>query len=807
MKKTSVYIQKPDLSFYHKNSEVSYDPTNKFYQVTFPYDFEKEFYDFIESFTNLLFTESKPKDFGALPKDRNMTDFYFDLLSEFGGLSWDSYNKWYFDKKVKFHEKTKKIIVNSIIQSKYLGINDLEFFTWVSLITFYSLFVEDYFHKHFEKFNIIKETLFYFIGEILFIILQEIYDDEEIDALRIEKTGRDKKKIGPLLSKYTVIFNDVASISHVEKMMFDLDKDIFIDRTILNRVLQAFDVVVRNTRNFVLQDKLRNIISDMVNIRIMLANKRDRKIFIKVIRDDKDFFERLIVKYERKRISSVIRELVSEVGNCNLVNVIRNDEVIEDIFYDKKVFISMIKMLNDINNKKSKELKRYIYYSLDRFKRSRNRFFNILSAKEFEKIIVNVLENTSFFLKIIFNYFHIRDKFGRKSSYSDEISGIKILRQSEIKMVKDDKTGKENMSCVMIPIDQKTRIENMYMEGNVFYIRQDDFMYPGPEENVRQKKFFMFADLRNSTETTMKLSKDTAGFLTPYLNTVYKVSKENKGNEIYFAGDGYAAHFVSIIDCIRAAYIIHQEFAKLRREAEEKIRQKEKLLYKKLLSAEVITSDLKYNKGGFDRKKMDQEEMDCLSIIESNNGQHIEMAIRQISEIYSMPKVEIGIGITFGELFLAVIGEENVRFNVVLSPSLTQAARLSGSNADVKLYVEKLYGVKHLPRRVYINEKKLFNQGIVITTEVFNQLKTEAEIGIIEKERIGLSFNVLYYYDKGLGRHISMSKLEQGIQLKGIEDDVEIIEVFTPATEMDNFINNWLKQNSKNKTSNSIVHE
>ncbi len=795
MKKTPVYIQKPDLNFYHKNSEISYDPTNKFYQVTFPYDFEKEFYDFIESFTSLLFDESRIKDFGALTKDKNMTDFYFDLVSEFGKLSWDNYNQWYFNQKVKFQERIKKIIVNSIIQSKTLEIKDLEFFTWLSMVTFCSVFIEDYFHKHFERFNIIKETLIYFIGEILFIILREIYDDEEIDALRIEKTGLNKRKIEPLISKYTVIYNDVASISHIEKMLFDYDNDIFIDRVILNKILQAFSIIVKNTHNFILQDKLRNIASDMVNIRIMLSNKKDRKLFIKLIRDDKEFFERLIVKYEKDRILSIIRDIICEVGNCDLINVIKSDEIIDDIFYDRKIFSNLIKMLNEIDNKRSRELKKYIYYSQDKFKRSRNRFFNILSAKEFEKIITGTLENVAFYLKILFNYFFIRDKFGRKSSYSDELSGIKILRQGEIKLVKDNETGKENMAYVMIPVDRKTRIENMYMEGNVFYMRHDDFMYPGIEENTRRKKFFMFADLRNSTETTMKLTKDTAGFLTPYLNTVYKVSKENRGAEIYFAGDGYAAHFVSIVDCLRAAYIIHREFAKLRREAEEKVRQKEKLLCKKLLSAEVITKELKFNKDGFDRKKLDQEELDCLNIIESNNGQHIEMAIRKISEIYSMPKVEIGIGITYGELFLAVIGEEDVRFNIVLSPSLTQAARLSGSNADVKLYVEKLYGVKHLPRRVYINEKKLFNQGVVITTDVLNQLKTEVEIGIIEKERIGLSYNVLYYFDKELGRNIAMSKLEQGIQLKGIEGDVEIIEVFTPATEVDDFINDWIKKN------------
>jgi len=794
MKKTPVYIQKPDLSFYHKNSEISYDPTNKFYQVTFPYDFEKEFYDFIEGFANLLFTESKPKDFGALPKDKNMTDFYFDLLTEFGGLPWDAYNLWYYDKKTKFQEKIKKIIINSIVESKKLGIKDLEFFTWVSLVTFFSLFIEDYFHKHFEKFNIIKETLFYFLGEILYIILQEIYNDEEIDALRIEKTGQDKRKIDPLLNKYSVIYNDIASISHIEKMMIDMDVDIFVDRTIINKILHIFEFVIKNNNNIVLQDKLRNIISDMSNIRTILSNKKDRKLFIKLIRSDKDFLEKLIIKSEKKHILSLIRELVCEIGSCNLINVIRNDEVIEDIYYDKRIYLQLIRILKEIDNKKSKYLIRYMFDSIDRVKRSRNRFFNILGAKEFEKIIISVLENVSLFHKIIFNYFCLRDKYGRKSSYSDELSGIKILRQSEIKAVRDAETNMDIMVCETIPINQKTRIENIYMEGNVFYIRYDGSFYPGGDENVRKKKFFMFADLRNSTETTMKLTKDTAGFLTPYLSTVYKVSKENNGNEIYFAGDGYAAHFSSVTDCIRAAYIIHREFAKLRREAEEKIKQKEKLLFKNLTEKKIITSDLKYDKTKTKQQSLTQEEIDCLSMIEANNGQHIDVAIRRIAEEYSMPKVEIGVGITYGELFLAVIGEGNVQFNIVLSPSLTQAARLSGSNTEVKSYVENLYGIKRLPRRVFVHEKKLFNQGIVITNNVFNQLRAEVEVGIIEKEKIELSYNVLYYYDKKLERYISMSKLEECIQLKGIEEYVEVIEVFTPATEVDQFVNNWISK-------------
>ena len=162
---------------------------------------------------------------------------------------------------------------------------------------------------------------------------------------------------------------------------------------------------------------------------------------------------------------------------------------------------------------------------------------------------------------------------------------------------------------------------------------------------------------------------------------------------------------------------------------------------------------------------------------------------------YSMPRVEIGIGITQGDLFFAVIGEENnVRFNIVLSPSLTQAARLSGSAAEVKEYLEKLYGIKNIPRKAYTQNRKLFNQGVVITQEVFNTLRNEVEVNMIEGKKVDLSYNIYYYYDTVMDRHISLSKLEQPISLKGIDHDVEVFEVFTSVTQVDMYVDSYLKK-------------
>jgi class 3 adenylate cyclase len=795
MTKLAINCRKPDLVFYHKNSEVSYDPTNKFYQVTFQADFEKLAYDFIDSFTDMVFADEKLKDFGALPKDRNMTDLYFDLLSDFGSLSWERFNDWYYNKKSKFQEALKKIIINSINQQGPLKIDNLEYFAWLSAVNLISSVVEDYFLKHLEQLNIMKESLFAFLGRAFEIVLREVFEDTSIDQLRSEKTQNDRAKIVPLINRYILVYNDIADLSHAEKALFTRDESVFIDRTVQNRLTHVFEVIAKVSRRFAVHDKMRHILSDMGNIKLILSDKADRKNFLKLLRGDKELLQKLAAKAERAVITGMLREIVCETGSSQLINVIRQDEAIEDMLFDPKLRTNVVKILKDIGNKKCAAAARYAASAADRVFRCNGGFFKKLSPKEFEKIVLFNLENLAHFYRVVDNFHVVRSKYGKKSAYSDELAGIKIFRQTVIKPVINGDTGRESMQCVMIPDDQRTRIENLYEEGSLFYMRGEGSLYPGIEGSVRSSKLFMFADLRNSTETTMKLTKDTAGFLTPYLNTVYSVSKEHNGTEIYFAGDGYAAHFNAASDCIRTSYMIHAEFAKLRREAEDKIKAKEKELLKELVRIKAITPDMKVaGKTGEPAEVMTGELVNFLKIISRSGDINVETAVRTLAEEYSMPKVEIGIGITLGELFFAVVGEESVRFNIVLSPSLTQAARLSGSNAEVKQYLEKLYGMKNLPRKVCVYTKKLFNQGIVITNEVFNMLRSEVDINMIEAGKISLSYNVYYYYDENLRRHISLSKMEQGIALKGIEGDVEVFEVFTPATSADSFVNDWINK-------------
>jgi class 3 adenylate cyclase len=725
-----------------------------------------------------------------------MTGLYFDILADFNNAKWQDFSSWYYNHRVKLQAGIKAVILNAILGEKETGIEGLEFFSWTSVATLIAVISEEYFQRNFDTLKIMRDTLGIRLGEAFELLLKEVLNDEEVTRTRAEKTGGGKKKIEPLLNRYALMFSDPGDMAGVERIIFSRDKSIFIDRTIFNRLLNAFEAVVDTSKNVRKNDSLKNILSDMGLIKTILKNKRDRKNLLKLLGKDGGFMPRLAMKYETHVISKALKGIVAETGSSDLINFILHEDSAGDIFTDNRVKKYALKALKSIGNRRAKETAKYIGYACGRIKRAGRQFIGGLLPKEKEKILTAGIENFSGCLKITNDFSETRRKFGKKTSYGEEMLGIKILRQSFFRQGKNPAGGREYIECVRVPSDQRTRIDNLFEEGNLFYIRAGGPIYPGGGGAARGKKFFMFADLRNSTETTMKLTKDTAGFLTPYLNAVYKMSVGNGGNEIYFAGDGYAAHYSKVTESVRSAYLIHNEFAGLRREAEVKIRDKERALFKELVKSGVVNTEMEVLPlNSADGAGRADEIKDFIDISHANPGMKIEDVLNTVAGEYSMPRVQIGIGITEGDLFFAVIGEENnARFNIVLSPSLTQAARLSGSAAEVKKYLEKLYGIKNIPRMAYAQNRKLFNQGIVMTEQVFSALKKEVEVGFVEAKDIELSYGVFYYYDTALDKYISLAKLDEQIELKGIEGDVQVYEVFTSAAQVDSYVNSWLKK-------------
>lgn len=794
--KTGLTARKIDLEFYCKNAEVSYDPSNKFYRVTFDFSFEKEVYDFVESFVTLVITDDKQKEFGALPADTAMTGMYFGILADFGSLGWDRYSAWYYGNRARLLEKARNTVINAIGQENELKIKDLEFFCWVSLASLFAAITEEYFHTHFEKLSIMRGTLKYHIGRALELILSEIIEDKDTDKFRAEKTGGDRRKLMPLINRYALVYNDIAELNNVEKFLLSKDERITLSGSEINALLQALSDTAAASKKISAKGGVKNSAADFTMVKIILYEKKDMKCFIGMLKKDRELREKLTASFEAARVRKKVTEILAETGSGQLLNILKHRDAAQDVFYEAKVKKYLISALKDNGGKKARELMSYIEDAADRIRRSKNAVFGGLLRRELEKIAWHGLEVMSLYFKTASDFRDIRKKYGKKSAFSEQMQGIKILRQSSVKRITSDETGMDEAACVSISDDEKTRIENHFEESGIFYFRENGAVYPGGQGSVRGKKIFMFADLRNSTETTMKLTKDTASFLTPYLNTVYRISKENAGTEIYFAGDGYAAHFQKASECVRAASIIHREYTKLRKDAEIKAAEKSKEIFRELLKLGAISKDKKPAVLGKIDPSLPEHIKEALNGLRNPNV-NLDELVTKISEENSMPKVEIGIGVTEGELFFAVIGEEQVRFNIVLSPSLTQAARLSGSNNDVKKYLEKLYGLKNIPRRVYVQDRKLFNQGIVITNEIYNSLRRDSEVDVIPKEKLDLSYDIHYYYDGVLNRYVCMSKLEQGVALKGIEKDVEVFEVFAYGSQVDAFVNNWINGQKK----------
>ncbi|MFW6211220.1 MAG: hypothetical protein ACOC4H_03775, partial [bacterium] len=455
-KQIHLYPRKINLDFFHKGSMVNYDPTNKFYRVAFAFDFEKEVYGFIDSFIDLILTDEKMKEFGPLPIDKNMTDFYFDIITGFNSVSWETFSRWYYERHRRLANAARETVINTIVKQGALKIRDLEFFCVLSMQTLFSLITEEYFHKHFEKLNIMKENLMSLLGRGFEIILEEIYDDPEIDRLRTEKTREDKRKIEPLINRYISVYNDIGDMSNVEKIIFEKDTKLSVDRRVVSGVLEILESVIRRSRRVKLDDSIKKVMQDISVMRVILYGKKDRRMFAKLLNADRVLKERIIVKYEKCRIRGGICGVIRETGSGPLLNIIKQPETLEDMFREKKIRRYIIKSLKKTGGKTAPDLIKYINEAYDRFKRCKNRYFNALTGKELEKTLSGTVADISKYLYTVNYFYDVRKLYGKKSAYSEELSGLHIMRQGKIGAVKDEETEKLLPALVPVPDEQKT---------------------------------------------------------------------------------------------------------------------------------------------------------------------------------------------------------------------------------------------------------------------------------------------------------------------------------------------------------------
>jgi class 3 adenylate cyclase len=292
----------------------------------------------------------------------------------------------------------------------------------------------------------------------------------------------------------------------------------------------------------------------------------------------------------------------------------------------------------------------------------------------------------------------------------------------------------------------------------------------------------------------MKLTKDTASFLTPYLTAVDTEAQAAQGERIYFAGDGYAAHYRYSADAIRAAYNLAGRFIQLRSQSTEEHRRRVKAIYQEAKALNLPwlkPRTLEKSLGSLKAGTVSAEVRAFLQQLASQPAESITEEILmkvliKLASDYCMPRVEVGVGLTSGELFQAMVGaEDRPKYPIVISPALTQAARLSGSSDAVKKHIEEKLP-QPFPFHAHAWDQKLFNRGIVITDEVYEKLQTEVHIKKVEQKiKIFEKESFFYYYDTRLNKRLILRNIPETIALKGISKPCHIYEVILPYSVTD----------------------
>ncbi|NTV53476.1 MAG: hypothetical protein HGA76_10760, partial [Candidatus Firestonebacteria bacterium] len=426
-------------------------------------------------------------------------------------------------------------------------------------------------------------------------------------------------------------------------------------------------------------------------------------------------------------------------------------------------------------------------------RRGHRQWLGRLSRAELTAALETALERWTGFLTLQTDAQRLGTRYAQGQKADPGRTGFKLWRGCAL--VYADAPGPEQDRLKCAPQWEKLRqdLDNAFAEGNLFLCRTQGDIYPGDRER-RQQSTFLFADLRNSTETTMKLSKDTASFLTPYLTAVDTEAQACQGERIYFAGDGYAAHYQRAADAIRAAYNLAGRFIQLRAQSTEEHRRRVKSMYQEAQALKLPwlkPRALEKSLGLLKDAAVSAETRAFLQELAAQPAENLaEEALMKVlvksASDYCMPRVEVGIGLTCGELFQALVGaEDRPKYPIVISPALTQAARLSGSSDAVKKFIED-----HLPQpfpfHAHAWEQKLFNRGIVVSDEVFEKLQTEVHIKKIEhKIKIFEKETFLYYFDTRLNKRLILRDMPEPVILKGIAKPCHIFEVILPYSVTD----------------------
>ncbi|MEW6517070.1 MAG: hypothetical protein AB1439_09205 [candidate division FCPU426 bacterium] len=529
----------------------------------------------------------------------------------------------------------------------------------------------------------------------------------------------------------------------------------------------------------------------------MLESRPDRNRLLSQLRRHHDLRARMVSENVRAQVRKALRAFLRSHPNLTeLYPYIVNERQLEETLTRPAVRRRVQKILRKADARAAEEAIALLRWGAETAKRGRKRWFGRLTRMELTDQLTDAIGRYGVIQGLIDDFSLVRSHYGRIAGQAIPWQGLRLWRTQEVKISTTLRAGVERIELLDLQDKRQEEIENQFLDGNLFYLRAAGEIYP-TNSRRGERVIFMFADLRNSTETTMRLTKDTASFLTPYLTAVNQIALNYQGERIYFAGDGYSAYYRQAQSSIRAAYMISGQFAKLRRQASEEHLREAREIYQAALETGVNLQDtekirglLKHLKPGEAPGKV-QDFLTELAQIETRvlEEDDIKKALSKVAATRAMPRVDIGIAITAGELFFALIGQDQQdqgeKIKIVISPQLSQAARLSGSSEEVRNYIETHYP-QPFPYNVHAWEKKLFNRGIVITEGVFETIKKETSIQAFNaKEEVFKQEKLFNYIDKILQRRIIIREIHEAVMLKGISEPCRIFEVSTSGSALD----------------------
>lgn len=807
--------------FHYPPAEVNFGGKTRFYQTAFPPDWERLVFNLIDQFAEILLENRNAParlELGDWQQDHNqiaaderapnaplafngwqgeLLDIFMDQWCDLGRLDLERCRRWVNQALIPVGVAYRRLRLNALEQEKTAGIAGLGYLALLGASLLCADMISEYFEQQVELLGKMAVTARLTLGRCLALCWRHVEWDGVLAQTRQVCLGHPEPEpaVLRLLNPFSLAFNDPGDAGMIEEQLagpnpYQLS---FVVRSQLHRLVVS---ALGRSRRFASSPGAR-FAGEPAAWQQLLASRPDRRRLLRLLRRQPDLRVRLVTENIHAQVRQALRAwLRAHPEQTELYPFVVNKRQQEETLIRPGVRRRLQKILRAVNEPATEDLLALLRWGADAIKRSRRQWFGRLTRPELEAELAATAGRFGELQGLVDDFSLLRARYGRVAGQAIPWQGLRVWRTQELKPGAAANRGGTRIELADCHKQRQAEIENQFYGGNLFYLRTPGEIYPSASRRG-ERVIFMFADLRNSTETTMRLTKDTASFLTPYLTTVNQTALSCRGERIYFAGDGYAAYYRQALDGIRAAYQISGQFAKLRRQASEAHTREAREIYQSAVARGISLQDADKVREALKRAAPGElpnnvrELFEELARVSSRliGEDDLKKALSKVAAALVMPRVDIGIAITAGELFFALVDEgqteKNGKIKIVISPQLSQAARLSGSSEDVKNYIETHYP-QPFPYYVHAWEKKLFNRGIVITEKVLEMMKSETTIQpFISAEDIFKQEKLLAYNDNILKKKIIIRHINEMVMLKGISEPCRIYEIATNGSILD----------------------